>query len=111
MQVFFHTSLCIVYWWAPIRTLSCVGAHYLENMSLRAFRCIRSSWLLSCKAGRKITAKQFWREGRRGIEGLRTLSVSARLCGEDKVTHTGQVRTRDECLAIMHALFYLEMGK
>lgn len=61
-------------------------------MSLKAVQCLRCSLLFSCRTSRQFAGKQSWRVGGRGLGGLRSLSVSARWCGEDKVTHTGQVR-------------------
>ena len=57
-------------------------------MSWRAVQCLRCSSLFSCRTAQGIAGNQSWRVGGRG---LRRLSVSAGLHGEDKVTHTGQV--------------------
>lgn len=85
-----HTKLCLSVGtnWNQRR----VGVHYLENMSFRAVQCLGSSWLFSCRAARRITGKQSLGSGYRELEGLRAFSISARLCVDDKVTHTGQVR-------------------
>ncbi len=64
------------------------GVHYLGVMALARWRILRrfpaSSVLVSLPGGR--------REGASAV--VKSLSASASHCGEDKVTHTGQVITK-----------------
>lgn len=75
-------------------------------MSLRRLNLLCS---LSARRGRI----SWWKlgVGERFSTGVRTLSVSGRLCAEDKITHTGQVRMYKVAVSQELTIFLFRNGK
>lgn len=66
-------------------------------MSLRVAQSCRSSWLCGCRAARGFSGRQSQRVVRSGLQDVRALGSSVKLSGDDKITHTGQVRGTSLC--------------